>query len=257
MSESDPLELTSLDTESLLAALLNAEKVRIHVGLPHSSDLPLASYVMAADIQAIPSLLQDIKPVLAHLKESDPTEDVSSAAKVAVDRYMNTLDVSEADPEGRGRGGGDARCQAGALGPPASITRGGLYKAGQCRPQWTGAGCCWNAAPVLNATPPTPPFPTYFRRRTSLMALENSVHPPTDSLLLARNSVRLQRNAAPTCRWNTSSVRCATRRRGRTRPLRASRREGHSEIAPAKRGRDAEAESQARRRQEGRPCQGW
>lgn len=30
MSESDPLELTSLDTESLLTALLNAEKVRVN-----------------------------------------------------------------------------------------------------------------------------------------------------------------------------------------------------------------------------------
>ncbi|EJT45469.1 hypothetical protein A1Q1_06085 [Trichosporon asahii var. asahii CBS 2479] len=67
MSESDPLELTSLDTESLLTALLNAEK-------------------------AIPSLLQDVKPVLTHLKESDPSEEVGTAAKEAVDRYMNTLD---------------------------------------------------------------------------------------------------------------------------------------------------------------------
>lgn len=44
--------------------------------------------------QAIPSLLQDVKPILTHLKESDPSEEVGTAAKEAVDRYMNTLDVS-------------------------------------------------------------------------------------------------------------------------------------------------------------------
>ncbi|CAK9786921.1 hypothetical protein CC85DRAFT_286139 [Cutaneotrichosporon oleaginosum] len=69
MSDADPLDLTSLDTDSLLRALAAVQK-------------------------AVPDLLLDVKPVLAHL--TSPTEEAdeegATAARDAVERYMATVD---------------------------------------------------------------------------------------------------------------------------------------------------------------------
>ncbi|GMK59389.1 hypothetical protein CspeluHIS016_0704040 [Cutaneotrichosporon spelunceum] len=68
-SVADPLELTSLDTDSLLAALAAVKK-------------------------AVPDLLLDVKPVLAQLSSpSDETDEKgATAAREAVERYMATVD---------------------------------------------------------------------------------------------------------------------------------------------------------------------
>ncbi|RSH79781.1 uncharacterized protein EHS24_009439 [Apiotrichum porosum] len=65
----DPLELESLDTDALLAALANVEK-------------------------AVPDLLLGVKPVLAHLSSpsANTDENAAIAARDAVENYMNTLD---------------------------------------------------------------------------------------------------------------------------------------------------------------------
>lgn len=70
-----------------------------------------------------------MKPVLTHLKESDPSEEVGTAAKEAVDRYMNTLDVSCVPVLGAGAGWGRLGRQA-RRGPRAAGSGGGLHLAG-------------------------------------------------------------------------------------------------------------------------------
>ncbi|BEI83874.1 hypothetical protein CcaverHIS002_0404780 [Cutaneotrichosporon cavernicola] len=65
----DPLDLSSLDTDSLLSALAAVKK-------------------------AVPDLLLDVKPVLAQLTSSSDAVDEEGAAtaREAVDRYMATVD---------------------------------------------------------------------------------------------------------------------------------------------------------------------
>lgn len=87
----DPLDLTSLDSESLFSALTAVEKVS-------SLPFPSPSYPKwrsAHTTQAVPDLLLDLKPILAHLSSPFPAAESSSAAEArdAVAHYVDTLDV--------------------------------------------------------------------------------------------------------------------------------------------------------------------
>lgn len=101
----DPLDLQSLDTDSLLTALAAVERVSgvlpdhgvARTRWPCLHRCPRSA---VANVQAVPDLLLDVKPVLAHLTAPNEGTDEAGAvaARDAVDRYMATVDVSVVSP---------------------------------------------------------------------------------------------------------------------------------------------------------------
>lgn len=90
-SSKDPLELESLDADSLFAALTGVEKASL-VPSRSKDHQSLIIHIL----QAIPELLMQVKPILTQL--SGPIEDGDEErrgieAREGVEQYMSLLDV--------------------------------------------------------------------------------------------------------------------------------------------------------------------
>lgn len=90
-SSKDPLELESLDADSLFAALTGVEKVSLVPSRPKDHQ-PLIIHIL----QAIPELLMQVKPILTQLSgtiEDGNEERRGIEAREGVEQYMSLLDV--------------------------------------------------------------------------------------------------------------------------------------------------------------------